>query len=197
MKIDTSRLFEPFESKVVLEILNSHNLRYKGKPLKVDQNKIGQWQKRKLIESSTPADGRGYRHKYKIPKICQIIHFIKLNDAGMTRAESSKLAFHKDTEKIFETIFGLLCSPNALAKLKLGWEYAEIVNPGKTPSVAPLTLGIYTRDDQGEVKMEHVDETSQHLIFGTVVGKEIAIVVDLSDIVIKVIQQMVEKGHLE
>jgi hypothetical protein len=177
-----------FMPKEVIQILRSLNY-------PIDQNKLSQWHKRKLIDSSKAADGSGSRREYRVPKICQIVTFMDNKKNGMTLAESSKIAFHKDTEKIFETIWAHLTSLNAFGIAVLSAEYASIVKSHKPPSDTPLVLGIYARERNGKMRMDHIDEkTDKKLLFAMLATNGRTFTVNLSEVVLRVAKQIINES---
>lgn len=187
--MDPDRLFSPFKSKAAQEIL-------KGLGYAADQNLLGQWLKRGFIKSSgtfdaggVPKSGPGYRHRYEAVVICQIALFMKLNDKGLGRAQSSSLAFHPDTKQIFNTVLIHLGSPNKLARLMMADDYKKIVRSNMAPTEAPITLGVYTADDGNNAQVQYVDQTNQRELFGLMIGRD-GIIVDLSEIAFRVSLQI-------
>ncbi len=67
------------------------------KVVDISQKQLSQWQDRQFIKPSTPAEGQGTRNKYSFVNICQVMLFKRLNEWGLNRKTSSKLAFDERT----------------------------------------------------------------------------------------------------
>jgi len=63
------------------------------KVVDISQKQLSQWQDRQFIKPSTPAEGQGTRNRYSFVNICQVMLFKRLNEWGLNRKTSSKLAF--------------------------------------------------------------------------------------------------------
>ena len=64
------------------------------------------------------------------------------------------------------------------------------------PNEAPGTVGIYTHDEGGKVQVQYVDEnSSQEVLYPLLASKNLAIVINLTQVVVRVVQQMLDKGY--
>ena len=67
------------------------------KVVDISQKQLSQWQDRQFIKPSTPAEGQVTRNRYSFVNICQVMLFKRLNEWGLNRKRSSKIAFGERT----------------------------------------------------------------------------------------------------
>jgi hypothetical protein len=153
---------------------------------KANGPQLAQWHERKLIHLWFPGKGQGRPHNYRLEDLCKIKLFMRLNDAGFTRPEASRLAFDKLTEDVF-------------GRMVRGWLEELEKDPQRNVLRDPsgealdesllLTSVVFMREGDGKLNTDFFwssEEFSQ--LYKRLVLNPLSHIVNLSVIVIEVLQ---------